>query len=196
MDRSDPQIWGPGVWHIIHTSALTYKDIQQFKFLISNIIENIPCLECRGHATRYLNQHPITIQVFNSQHSTYGRIGAFVWTYEFHNFVNARKRKPILLLSDAYHMYSRGERTNCPSGNCGATNSQTNSHTNSSIYRPSSNSTRRHELSPYTLSSHNDRNNRTNPNYIRTTSSSRRHNTNHNRNNNSHPNGYYSYNIR
>lgn len=65
---------------------------------MKNIIQNLPCNDCRQHASRYLSQNP--------PENYLGLVdGLFIYTIKFHNFVNERLGKPILSEEEAKALY-------------------------------------------------------------------------------------------
>lgn len=105
---TDPSSWGVGCWYSIHTYAMNAKtdDTKKaFMDYMKIICTNIKCENCRGHATEYLEKHPI--KDFHNIKNEHGEdIGMFKWTYLFHNAVNSRLGKPQMLWETAYSMYS------------------------------------------------------------------------------------------
>ena len=117
---SDPKIFGPGVWFVIHSSAhdaIDEKSITDFLAFIRKIVTILPCGDCRNHATEYVNTHNPNdfIDLVNESGK---KIGMFKYTWMFHNAVNERLGKRIIDFETAYHMYSQDEDTVCPIG-CG-----------------------------------------------------------------------------
>ncbi len=98
---SDPRKVGPGIWTSWHILSLNHTSLPEKKKLKENIewmIKKFPCLECRGHATEYLVNHPIPLD--NDVMSL------FRWTVDFHNTVNLRLGKDFIELEDAKKMWS------------------------------------------------------------------------------------------
>jgi hypothetical protein len=88
-----PEVWGPAVWNLFHTliehvnENIYTKIYIQFVFFIQQICKFLPCPECSFDATRYLTKVNLTnnktkLELKNS-------------LYIFHNYVNAKKRKPL-----------------------------------------------------------------------------------------------------
>lgn len=100
-DHTDPRIIGPGYWSYIHSRAWRARTrIAQIAFIndLRDICENFPCKECATHFARYMLDNPPepymgkTALVDGKEE----QIGLFVWTWAFHNSVNARLRKPTM----------------------------------------------------------------------------------------------------
>lgn len=123
---SEPQIFGPYLWFILHTTAaalpesLNQRQQGSFNAFIKNFPVMIPCQVCREHAYTYiLKTIPYT------KISTKEDIFRYFWT--FHNFVNSRVANAKIPFVKAKHLYgydfpqrgvlknrSTGEVTNQP----------------------------------------------------------------------------------
>jgi len=90
MSRS---VWGPPTWILFHTLAEKIKEEEFIKhkkqlFLnIKNVCNNLPCPECRFHATSFMDK----INIDKCPNKTEFKKMLF----SFHNEVNARKRYTI-----------------------------------------------------------------------------------------------------
>jgi hypothetical protein len=99
-----------GYWLKMHFDA-RLADIDSslrhsfIKFLKAGAIV-FPCLECRPHFVKYIQEHPI-----ESEESM------LKWTVDFHNAVNKRLGKPIVSMMDAVQMYSSGNIPGCKACN-------------------------------------------------------------------------------
>lgn len=121
-DNTDPKYIGPGIWNFIHKFAFkarTKAEQLAFVKLMKETCQNFPCFTCRGHCTEYIKNHPLeeyvgVLVVINNQRLP---LGLFVWTWKFHNAVNARINKPIMSWETAYNLYSEKENLVC-SKNC------------------------------------------------------------------------------
>lgn len=102
-------VWGPCVWYLFHT--LAYKavpgnfeeikaDLIQF---IQRICANLPCPECTQHATEYMTKHARVL----AQITTKDQLHYFL--VDFHNVVNARKKKPAFTYEEADKLYQRAK---------------------------------------------------------------------------------------
>lgn len=84
----DPSIWGPPLWFVIHTTALSYprtptvRQKSEMQTFFRQLKDHLPCLYCQKHFAEELSR--INSSVFNSRDSL------FAWTVEFHNKVRAR----------------------------------------------------------------------------------------------------------
>lgn len=83
--------WGTITWIFFHTIAEKIKD-DKFEagrdFLLSTIVTlcyNLPCPDCRQHAIRILQAHPIKVVKSKEELKSY--------LHSFHNSVNLHRRK-------------------------------------------------------------------------------------------------------
>lgn len=99
-----------GVWHSIHVTAAwcnTPKKIAFFKDWIREMQSKLSCEECRDHMIKYIEENPPD-----------NAANMFVWSWEFHNAVNARLGKPKLEYEPAMKLYIEGGVRLCNEG-CG-----------------------------------------------------------------------------
>lgn len=94
MTKNKPAtIWGPKAWTLIHTIGLLVKQKQdvyltnRIKNFIQNIWKVLPCANCRTDAKRYLDTHIINSINDNDTEKI------FLFTFDFHNFVNKKTGK-------------------------------------------------------------------------------------------------------
>jgi len=90
---SPPEVWGPAVWTLFHTliekmnpDAYPYL-IQSLFNIIVRICKVLPCPECSKDATIFLAK--INIKDYKTKLEFKNML------YLFHNWVNAKKRKPL-----------------------------------------------------------------------------------------------------
>jgi len=119
-DHTDPEYIGPGTWNLIHRiahKARNHKDQVDFIKLVNEICSGFPCLVCRNHALEYIKNHPLEeyLDILVDVRGEKISIGLFVWTWKFHNAVNARIKKPIMSWDTAYNMYLESESLICTS---------------------------------------------------------------------------------
>ena len=75
-------------WDYIHTKArnsITNELKNEFKEYIIYLSYNFPCSACRPHIKTYLYNHPINVSD-----------NILKWSWEFHNDVNVRIKKPLI----------------------------------------------------------------------------------------------------
>jgi len=88
-----PEIWGPATWNLFHTLAenideTAYSQLKNSLFyIITRICKFLPCPECSNDATTFLGK--IKIENFINKFQFKNML------YLFHNYVNAKKRKPL-----------------------------------------------------------------------------------------------------
>lgn len=96
MDR---KLWGPYIWHILHTIAKTYpaKPNKKDKFAANKIINLIayiiPCPKCKIH---YMQNITRNAPKYDNNASF------FKWTVKIHNIVNKSLKKKIVNIGEAY----------------------------------------------------------------------------------------------
>lgn len=85
--------WGEPFWFLFHVLAEKVKESEFPRLragllnLVMTICSNLPCPECTGHATRYLNG--INFNTIRTKEDFK------MMLYVFHNSVNARKQYPM-----------------------------------------------------------------------------------------------------
>jgi hypothetical protein len=90
---SPPEVWGPAVWTLFHTLAEklnpnAYNQVIPSLFgMIVQICKVLPCPECSRDASNFLAK--IKLSDYKNKDEFKNMI------YLFHNFVNAKKRKPL-----------------------------------------------------------------------------------------------------
>lgn len=86
--------WGRRVWDALHILALTYPPApdesmkQSAVLFVEAMVALLPCPQCRAHAEMFMAQTPLQTGDGNS---------FFNWTVAFHNNVNRRQGKRIML---------------------------------------------------------------------------------------------------
>lgn len=90
---SPPEVWGPPIWRLFHTlieklnpDAYPHLNGQLFK-LIVRICKYLPCPECSRDASRFLEKIHLKDYATKTEFKNI--------FYLFHNWVNAKKRKPL-----------------------------------------------------------------------------------------------------
>lgn len=104
---SDPEVWGPSFWFILHNGAAKYPInasplyAERMKGFILGIPVMIPCEKCSDHATAYIESNWYRIDDI-----VLGRKKLFNFFCDFHNVLNRRYGKPEMSYEDAYNLYS------------------------------------------------------------------------------------------
>lgn len=81
-------VWGPGMWHFIHTMSFNYpnnpskEDINNYKNFIINLKNVLPCGKCRVNFSNLLKKYPLTNKHLKNR-DTFSR-----YIYEVHEMVN------------------------------------------------------------------------------------------------------------
>lgn len=123
-DNTDPKYIGPGVWSVIHRQAFSSQTIDQQNYciiFIKQICYGFPCKICRGHSIEYIKNHPLEEYLGATMDGKL--LGLFIWTWKFHNSVNARLKKPIMSWATASTLYGESNSNIC-TANCLAADSE------------------------------------------------------------------------
>ena len=99
----NPNYSGPGIWFSLHSLGAYSKSSEEKRFAISfikNLQQNFPCGDCKGHFGSYIDTHPLEPLINDGNEES-----LFLWTFNFHNAVNHRLRKPIISYEDAKYIY-------------------------------------------------------------------------------------------
>jgi hypothetical protein len=103
---SPPEVWGPPIWTLFHVLAEQINEHMypsyagQLFNVVKHICSALPCPECTTDATIFLNK--IKIHDLKTKEDFKKMI------YIFHNYVNAKKRKPLFNYSslEIYKKYN------------------------------------------------------------------------------------------
>lgn len=103
--------WGPSCWFLFHSLATKVKD-EEFANLktdiwnmITSICMNLPCPECRMHATRIINSANKSVVLAS-------RVNLEKYLFDFHNSVNQRKRYKIFTWEEYTEKYKSANIVN------------------------------------------------------------------------------------
>lgn len=92
-----PQTWGPGVWFLLHTSALSYPqkptdaDKRHYLAFLTSLQHVLPCEGCRKGYAAIVSSGPFKL----TRAVVADRWSLFKWTVAVHNVVNAKVGKPV-----------------------------------------------------------------------------------------------------
>lgn len=117
-DSTDPTYTGPGAWNSIHRRALrarTLREQEAFERDMKEECRTFPCSACSNHCTQYIKSHPLK-EYFGVRMEVDGKLlelGMFIWTWRFHNAVNARLNKPLMSWDTAYSLYAEPHSSSC-----------------------------------------------------------------------------------
>ena len=95
---SPPEVWGPAVWTLFHTlieklNPYAYPHVIGSMFgMIVRICKVLPCPECSTDASNFLAK--IKLSDYKTKDDFKNML------YLFHNWVNAKKRKPLYNYSE------------------------------------------------------------------------------------------------
>jgi len=86
-------VWGPGLWHYLHTMSFNYpikptcNDKVSYKNVILNLKNTLPCGKCRKNLCKNLTELPLTDKVMTSR-ETFSR-----YIYKLHELINKMLNK-------------------------------------------------------------------------------------------------------
>jgi hypothetical protein len=101
----DPQIWGPSFWYVLHLITFGYPDqpsyIEQrgYHDFFINLQHVIPCLKCRKHYAKHLQEHPIGPYLNTKSNLV-------KWLVDMHNIINQYLNKPTINIEEAILAHS------------------------------------------------------------------------------------------
>jgi hypothetical protein len=90
---SPPEVWGPAIWRLFHTLAENINEnvyqriYPQLFYQIQRICKFLPCPECAKDASIFLGKVKLSDLKTKTEFKNI--------FYLFHNYVNAKKRKPL-----------------------------------------------------------------------------------------------------
>ena len=93
----DRKIFGPGMWisiHILAYDAKTKDDQLSFCKIVRTLCSNLPCHNCRAHATEFIDNNPPEILTSDTDETA-----MFKWSCDLHNNANTKKIPPSPLLN-------------------------------------------------------------------------------------------------
>ena len=107
-----PDTWGPVIWHALHYITLGYPDnpsnnnkekYKQFFTLLSDVL---PCSICANHFKENLLNLPLDENVLENKESL------IKWLIDFHNIVNEKNNKPIIIYEEARYLIEKNTKCN------------------------------------------------------------------------------------
>ena len=128
-EPKSPNSWGPFAWKIIHNLALFSKSIEEVSYYIKHlliIVKSIECEKCKIDALTYIQEinPPLKYYIDAKKYykSNIDNIGKcmFVWSCNFHNYVNFKINKPTYNWRKAHtiHLDSFYNQNNVTNGKC------------------------------------------------------------------------------
>lgn len=103
-NSSDPSIFGPPFWFVLHNGIHSYPKSptpfirNSMKQLLMNLPLLVPCINCKEHFYDFLRHS-------NLDEAVMSRESLFAFFVRIHNYVNRRYGKPEMSLSDAKKLY-------------------------------------------------------------------------------------------
>ena len=98
--------WGNATWYLFHTLAFKLKE--EFSNLIPNLINfikitcnELPCPDCKEHATKYIKYYNIN--------NVKNRNDLIEYLNKFHNSVNLNLQKPEMSIETSNELYNRAK---------------------------------------------------------------------------------------
>jgi hypothetical protein len=123
-------IWGPSMWHILHTVSFNYptqptkKDKINYMNFYKNLVHILPCKYCRINFVKNLKKVPLTMDSMKNR----GTLSK--WAYDIHEEVNNMlKKKSNLSYEDVRERYETF-RSRCLTSPSNKKNKKTNNKTN------------------------------------------------------------------
>jgi hypothetical protein len=86
-------VWGPGIWHYLHTMSFNYpvnptaKEKRHYRNFVLELQYVLPCGKCRKNLTKTFEKHPLNISDMKSR-ETFSK-----YIYELHEIVNKMLNK-------------------------------------------------------------------------------------------------------
>ena len=99
-------VWGPGIWHYLHTMSFNYpvqptpEDKQHYRNFVLELQYVLPCGKCRKNLVNTFKKHPLTMSKMKSR-ETFSR-----YIYDLHEYVNTMlEKKSGLTYADVRERY-------------------------------------------------------------------------------------------
>ena len=86
-------IWGPGIWHYLHTMSFNYPvnptaaDKRHYRDFVLELKYVLPCGKCRKNLMKTLKKHPLNVSDMESR-ETFSK-----YIYHLHEYVNKMLNK-------------------------------------------------------------------------------------------------------
>lgn len=101
---TDPEIFGPPFWFVLHNAAVNYPNNPTLpirtgmKHILINLPIMVPCINCKEHFYTFLKNSNLDDAV-----SSKSKLFEFFW--KIHNYVNRRYNKQEMSLEEAKRLY-------------------------------------------------------------------------------------------
>ena len=103
MSLKNPKYFGPGYWiswHIKAYKSNTYdKKCETARSIVIDI-SGLLCASCKIDSIEYVKNNPLMYVVKSND-----KFSLFKWTVDFHNYVNRKLNKKLLIFEEAKTMY-------------------------------------------------------------------------------------------
>ena len=128
MKSNDPRYIGPGYWASFHRRSYHANTREQKYVVAQSIVRDItffPCNVCREDSLKYLEMYPIeeSIEINNE-------FSLFIWTVDFHNWVNNKLGKRQVSELEAIEMWS--DKNICLKKSCESSDEEESVHESAS----------------------------------------------------------------
>ena len=106
-------VWGPGIWHYLHTMSFNYpvnptaSDKRHYREFVLNLQHVLPCGKCRKNLVKNFKKTPLTVSHMKSR-ETFSR-----YIYDLHETVNRMLDKKSGLTYDAVRERYEHFRARC-----------------------------------------------------------------------------------
>jgi hypothetical protein len=86
-------VWGPGIWHYLHTMSFNYpvnptaEDKRHYRNFVLELKYVLPCGKCRKNLAKTLKKHPLNMSDMKSR-ETFSK-----YIYDLHEYVNKMLNK-------------------------------------------------------------------------------------------------------
>ena len=98
----DPTVWGPHLWHFMHTISFNYHPSNKefYYIFFTNLSNVIPCDKCKTHYKEFLKNN-------NIRNSLSSRDKLIQWVIDCHNNVNKKNKKKIWSKDEVIEYYNK-----------------------------------------------------------------------------------------
>lgn len=106
-------VWGPSLWHYLHTISFNYpvnptqKQKKSYKELIMNLKQTLPCSHCRNNIVKNLKSLPLNKSALRNRDSF------SKWMFDFHELINKMLCKTSNLTYDLVRDRYENFRSRC-----------------------------------------------------------------------------------
>lgn len=91
MSFTDPKIWGPKAWDLLHRLSFCITDDYTANQLFKSLVLILPCCTCRDNLAKHMKALPLTKST----------AGFSMWVFDIHNMINkstgATEANPAIL---------------------------------------------------------------------------------------------------